>query len=270
MGDTSTADVILNAKSMGVYTIVSGIHPEAKTRQLADEAVLIPSDDHEALARFIRENKIDGVMTGASEFQICQMIQLCHKVGLPVYANEIQWHLCQDKACFKKLCREFNVPVVPEFEIDSEMKQADLTRIEYPVVVKPTDSCSSQGLSICFNENELRIAIPIAVSVSKSGRFLVEKCIISDNGFGCRYIVNNGEIYLSAVNDRYTVDKLDGCAHFGAVSRFPSKRIDSFINEMKAEKEGKLYVQYAVVLVDLPACRCDPRHRELRHLCKQR
>ena len=77
LGDSSTADIIKIAKAMGVYTIVSGIHPEAKTRWIADESIVIPSDDHDSLALYIKENSIDGVMTGASEFQILNMIHLC-------------------------------------------------------------------------------------------------------------------------------------------------------------------------------------------------
>ena len=232
LGDTSTADIINNAKRMGVYTVVTGIHPASKTRQLADEAILIPSDDHEALAKYIRDNRIDGVMTGASEFQILKMIQLCEKVGLPVSVSEKQWNLCQNKSSFKNLCREFGVPVVPEYKLSIDMNSEDLAKIHYPVVVKPTDACSSKGLSICSNEEELKDAIPFAVAASDSGGFIVEKCITSDYGFGCRYIANEGEIYLSAVNDRYTVDEFDGRAHISAVSRFPSKMIDSFIKDI--------------------------------------
>lgn len=228
LGDTSTADIIINAKKMGVHTIVTGIHPEANTRQLADEAILIPSDDHDALAQYIRDNVIDGVMTGASEFQVLNMIQLCEKVGLPVYVNEKQWNICQNKASFKKLCRKFGVPVVPEYKLSSAMAKEDLAQIHYPVVVKPTDACSSKGLSICSNEEELKAAIPFAIAASESGNFIVEKCITSDYGFGCRYIANDGEIYLSAVNDQYTVDEFDGRAHISAVSCFPSKKLDAF------------------------------------------
>ena len=228
LGDTSTADIITNAKKMGVYTVVTGIHPEAKTRKLADEAILIPSDEHDALANYIRDKGIDGVMTGASEFQILNMIQLCEKVGLPVYVNERQWAICQNKASFKNLCRAFDVPVVPEYKLSSEMAREDLAQIRYPVVVKPTDACSSKGLSICSNEDELKAAIPFAIAASDSGNFIVEKCITSDYGFGCRYIANNGEIVLSGVNDQYTVDEFDGRAHISAVSCWPSKKLASF------------------------------------------
>ena len=232
LGDSSTSDIIKIAKSMGVYTYVSGIHPEAKTRLLADESVVIPSDDHEALVQFIKDNEIDGVMTGASEFQIYNMILLCEKVGLPVYVNEKQWNICQNKATFKSLCREYDVPVVPEYHITAEMTPQDLAQIKYPVVVKPVDACSSKGLSICKNEEELKRAIPYAISESETSHFIVERCITSDYGFGCRYIANNGEIVLSALCDRYTVDEFDGKAHISSAAIFPSKLTDSFIRDI--------------------------------------
>lgn len=232
LGDSSTKDVILLAKRMGVYTIVTGIHPNAETRLLADENYVIPSDDYESLSILIHKKEIDGVMTGASEFQIQCMIRLCEKVGLPIYVNEDQWNLCQNKESFKNLCRKFDVPVIPEFHVTAELLPEDLARVKYPVVVKPVDACSSKGLSICNDEDELKIAVPLAISASETGRFIVEKCITSDYGFGCRYIANEGDIKLSAVCDRYTVDEFKGKAHISSAAVFPSKKIDSFIRDI--------------------------------------
>lgn len=232
LGDTSTSDIIKIAKKMGVYTIVTGIHPNAVTRTMADESFVIPSDDHESLSRLIEEKQIDGVMTGASEFQILNMIRLCERVGLPVYVSEKQWNICQNKESFKNLCREYGVPVVPEYVLTAEIKAQDLAQIQYPVVVKPVDACSSKGLSICSNEEDLRKAVPYALSASVSGRFIVEKCITSDYGFGCRYIANDGDIVLSALCDRYTVDEFDGRAHISSAAIFPSKLSESFIRDI--------------------------------------
>jgi len=232
LGDSSTSDIIKIAKGMGVYTIVTGIHPDAPTRKMADESYVIPSDDHESLSLLIKEKEIDGVMTGASEFQIQNMIQLCEKVGLPVYASEEQWNICQNKESFKKLCRKFGVPVVPEYHMTQEMTSQDLANVKYPVVVKPVDACSSKGLSICKNEEELKVAVPFAIAASETGHFIVEKCITSDYGFGCRYIANKGEIKLSALCDRYTVDEFDGRAHISSAAVFPSKLTDTFIHDI--------------------------------------
>ena len=232
LGGTSAKDIVLQAQKMGVYTIVADFNETNAAKQVADEKVLISTSDTNALVDFVRRNRIDGVFSGPSEFNIQQVMKVCHAAGLPFYATKEQWDICQNKAAFKALCRKFNVPVVPEYNVTIEMRPEDLAKVKYPVVVKPTDACSSKGLSICANEDELKKAIPLAISASSSASFIVEKCITSDYGFGCRYIANDGEIWLSAVNDQYTVDEFDGHAHISAVSCFPSKKTDTFIRDI--------------------------------------
>lgn len=63
---------------------------------------------------------------------------------------------------FKETCRKHNVPVVEEFSVNN------LEEVVYPAVVKPVDSCSSKGVSICHDRKELDIAIEKALSFSPS------------------------------------------------------------------------------------------------------
>lgn len=232
LGGSSAKDIVVQAKRMGVYTIVADWDETNKSKEIADESVIVSTTDIDTLVALIREKSIDGVFTGPSEFNLQQVMRVCEASGLPFYATQKQWDICQDKASFKELCRRFNVPVIPEYEVSSEIKPDELAKIKYPVVVKPADSYSSKGLSICKNEDELRKAIPYALSFSDSGRFIVEKCVTSDYGFGCRYIANNGEIVLSALCDRYTVDEFDGKAHISSAAIFPSKLTDTYIRDI--------------------------------------
>ena len=203
LGDTySTIGVIQLAKRLGVYTVVTGIHPNGDARKYADESIMIPSDDHESLTRYINDAKIDGVMTGASEFQIQNMILLCAKAKLPVYATKEQWDICQDKSSFKQLCRNYDVPVVPEYEVGATLRDE-----EFPVIVKPSDGCSARGLIVCYNNEELRVAEALARQQSPTGRILIEHYI--QNGgrtMSAKYIVSNGEYYLEIISDRYVMD----------------------------------------------------------------
>lgn len=43
----------------------------------ADEPVMISTADVEALTKFVRDNSVDGVMTGPGEFNIQNAIELC-------------------------------------------------------------------------------------------------------------------------------------------------------------------------------------------------
>ena len=232
LGGTSGKDIVSQAQRMGVYTIVADLEEMNASKRIADEGVVISTTDTEALVALIKEKHIDGVFSGPSEFNIQQVLKVSKAAGLPCYVTKEQWDICQNKASFKELCRQFNVPVVPDFDVTAEMRPEDLCKVKYPVVVKPTDACSSKGLSICSNEDELRAAIPLAISASESGKFIVEKCITSDYGFGCRYIASDGDILLSALCDRYTVDEFDGKAHISGAALFPSKMTDVFIRDI--------------------------------------
>ena len=232
LGGTSAKDIVAQAKRMGVYTIVADLEETNASKKLSDEGVVVSTTDTDRLVELIREKHIDGVFAGPSEFNIQQVMKVCEAAGLPFYVTRKQWDICQDKYTFKELCRKYNVPVVPEYKLTAELRPEDLIKIKYPVVVKPTDACSSKGLSICKNEKELRVAVPYAISASETGHFIVEKCITSDYGFGSRYIANNGDIVLSAVCDRYTVDEFDGKAHISAAAIFPSKKMESYIKEI--------------------------------------
>jgi hypothetical protein len=115
------------------------------------------------------------------------------------------------------------------------------------------DGCSSAGLSVCWNEEELVKAVPFAAEASRTGKIIVEKYITSDYGFGCRYIANEGEIYLSATNDRYTVDTIGGTALISCAAIFPSKKSDYYINTINKDviemfknigiKNGAMFMQ---------------------------
>lgn len=235
LGGTSSREIVEQAKRMGVYCIVADIEETDPGKEIADEAIYMSTTDFEGISRLIAEKHIDGVFCGPSEFNLQNVMKVCEQNGLPFYATQKQWNICQNKASFKELCRKFDVPCVPEYKLTEAFLEADLEQIRYPVIVKPVDAGSSRGISVCWNEAELREAVPKAIAVSKEKKFLVEKYIRCDYGFGSRYIANDGEIYLSAVCDRYTVDEPGGKALISSGAVFPSKKIDEYIEKINPQ-----------------------------------
>ena len=67
---------------------------------------------------------------------------------------------------------KYGVPTVPEFSKDNRPKAKD-----YPVIVKPVDGCSSRGITVCHNDEELSHAIDFALSQSLSSNVIIEKYI---------------------------------------------------------------------------------------------
>lgn len=230
-GEYSTLRVVEYAKEMGSYTIVTSNSPTGEAKDAADETLMYSSDDYDNIVKYIKENNVDGVMTGASEFHILNMLRICKMAGLPVYATEEQWNVCQNKKSFKKLCREYNVPCVKEFSADD-----DPNTFEYPVIVKPTDGCSARGISVCNNVEEYLASLQKALNYSVEKKVIVEQYI--QNGgttMSMKYIIRDGEIYLEAVGDRYVLDAQNGKALITAAAFYPSKHTQFYIDNIDAK-----------------------------------
>lgn len=226
-GKAATVNVVQLAKKMGMETHVTGIQEGGQAKEIADYTLLAGSEEHDKLIKYIRDNHIDGVMTGSAEFQVQEMIKLCAKAGLPCYATEAQWDATQDKRHFKDLCKKFGVPGVPEYSVNDELKDED-----FPVIVKPVDSCSSIGISICQNNEELAIAKEKALEASASKKILIERYI--ENGgvtHVVKYVVVDGEFYMEVMGDRYVLQN----GLITAVTFFPSKNTESYMKTIDSK-----------------------------------
>ncbi len=245
------------AKKMGVYTIVADYNKNFPAKRIADEKILISTSDTEALLKVCKEKKIDGVFSGYSETNQFYTLDLCEKGGYPYYGTRMQVETYAEKNNFKRCCEKYGVPTVPEYHLTSDLKAEDLEKLEYPIVIKPADSYSGKGITICSDGNMLPDAIETALKVSKNKRFLAEKYMDDEHYdiITAYYSVQNGIAALSAMVDRYMYE-------FGETRRlntallYPSQYLDRFISEADEKirfmlketgvKDGTLFIEGGV------------------------
>lgn len=213
------------AKEMGAYVYVADEKKEkGPAKQIADEAIVISTNDYKTLLDFIKEKNIDGVLTGPGEFNIVNAMTISKMAGLPFYCNKEQWDICQDKRHFKDFCQKYGLPGVPEYSVDDLLSMND-----FPVIVKPVDGCSSRGINICRNQGDYVKAKTAALMASKAGKILVEKYV--DNGgvtIDAKYVVIDGRFHLEAIGDRHV---LNG-GLITAISFYPSKYYKAFMEQV--------------------------------------
>lgn len=236
IGATSMmATAVETAKKHGIYTVVVDYFEDSPAKKIADKAYLVSTADTEMLLEICKNEKIDGVYSNYSEVNQFFTLDLTERGGYYNYATREQANILANKANFKAACRKYGVGVVPEFELDENCKQQDLAQIEYPAIVKPVDSFSGKGITICQNEEELREAIPVALGVSKSRKFLVEK-YMSDEDYdviAVYYSIQDGKVALSSMVDRYMVD-FENKRRLNTALVYPSQYLGRFLNEMDA------------------------------------
>lgn len=234
-GTSASLDLVKNAREMGVYTIVTDDQPTGVAKQLADETAMVSTTDIDGLLQLIRDRQVDGVFCGPSEFNIRNLLRVCELAGLPCYTTTEIWDLCANKDVFKQFCRQYDVDCTPEYELTADMTDEELDQLDYPIIIKPVDGCSSKGITVCMDKSNVREAYQSAMDVSTCKRIIAEKYIQNDGElFSVRYLLRDGEAYPYFVMDTYVADPVHRTSLISALTYAPSKYMDYYMEHMDA------------------------------------
>lgn len=192
-----SCEIVRKAQAMGIYTLVADYNKieDSPGKQIADEAVDLSVTDVDAVVAYVKENRIDGVFVGFNDMLLPYYAEICEKTGLPCYGTKEQFETLIAKDRYKALCRQFDVPTIPEYEIDDE-------HIQYPVLVKPVDSSGSRGITICYDSKQLIDAVEIGKKASKTKKVLIER-YMDGREVTVFWTFQNGNYYLSALANRH-------------------------------------------------------------------
>lgn len=226
-GNFLSKDIVKAAKELGVYTIVTDWYDIVRSpaKVIADEAWNVSTTDYASLTKLIKNNKIDGIITGFTDSYLLPYQHLCELNKLPCYATLEQFKITLDKDLFKKLCVANHVPVVPEYDLNTFniSKLSDQNKI----IIKPVDNSGSRGICICDNPEEFHNKIKYALSFSGSKHVLLEKYMDCDD-VSFEYKIQDGEIFLSSICDRY-IYKTSSLGSVTSKLIYPSKYTDLYL-----------------------------------------
>lgn len=185
----STKEIIQEAGNRGWYTIVTDNVPlaESDAKQAADEYWMISTAEVDQLEQKCREEGVDAVFAGVSEFNLDRVRIIAQDLGLPCYIDEDVWKYARNKHLFKAKCIEKGIPVVQEYSVPDPDDNAAWDQIVYPVVVKPVDGTGNAGLSICRNRQELAAGLQKAESFGDNPDLIIERYITGEEMWNYYY-----------------------------------------------------------------------------------
>lgn len=241
-GNALICDIVNAAKKLGVYTIVTDWYDpkQSVAKLISDEAWNISTKDYDELSARIQRDKIDGVLTGFADSYLLPYQHLCEINGLPCYATKEQFEWTMDKNIFKEKCRQYGVPVVPEYEVKSFDKSVIDKR--HRVIIKPVDNSGSRGICICNNPDDFEEKLAYGLSFSEKKEVIIERYMDCDD-VSFEYKLQDGKAMLSSICDRYIYKTPDE----GSITSYliyPSKYTDMYIANVDKkvremfEKEG--------------------------------
>ena len=219
------------AKELGVYVVCCDRYENwdiSPAKKMADEAWNLDYTDTEAVAEKCREVGIDGVIAGYGEDRVMAACRISKAIGAPFYATEEQIEITRNKRVFKDLCKKHGVPVPTDYCFSLPLSKEDREKIEYPVIVKPSDNGGRKGISVCLNDSELDAAIEYAADQSKNGEIVIEE-YVTGTELCAVYTLADGEISLSCLNDKYNSEDQGGVSRLCDLVITPSRYYKSYI-----------------------------------------
>lgn len=231
-GNPETSALVRVANNMGVKCIVaSGRHTD-DAKKYCWKASDIDGMDVPGLIALAREEKVDGVLVGVADILVPSYCKVCDALNLPCYATERIVDVFSYKDVFKATCESYGIHGIPEYYLDAEMNPSDIAKIVYPVMVKPVDNGGGVGMTVVYQESELKAAVEKALAASPKKRFILERYMDGVEDMGMYYTFKDGYCSASCIYDRYTTDEQPGMSRVCLGGTYPSKHMNEYMKRM--------------------------------------
>lgn len=170
--------VIKAAHEQGYYVITADYIPDNIAHKYSDEYVNVSIIDKEAVLKVAQEKQIDGIMSFGVDPGVVAASYVQNKMGLPSFGPFESVEILQNKDKFRAFLAKngFNVPQAKGYD-SVEAALSDSYWYPWPVIVKPTDSAGSKGVTRVDKFEDLRPALEYAMEHSLSGHIIVEEFI---------------------------------------------------------------------------------------------
>lgn len=197
-GSAQQVPAIETAKKLGYYTVLCDYLEDNPGQYSADKFYLISTTNKEAVLEVAQNEKVDGVIAYASDPAAPTAAFVAEKMGLPSNPYQSVEILC-NKDRFRSFLQEngFNAPKYGGYS-EKEKAKNDIKNFSMPVIIKPSDSSGSKGVTVLYNLDLLDDAIELAFSFSRSHRIIIEEFIEKKHKYlvGGDLFIDNGKIIL--------------------------------------------------------------------------
>ena len=193
-GSAQQVVAIKTAKKLGYYTVLCDFLTDNPGQYVADKFYLVSTTDKKAVLKVAKEEKVDGVLAYASDPAAPTAAYVAEYMGLPTNPYEAV-QILSEKHLFRKYLEEhnFETPKSIAFHAKEYSLQTEelISKLTFPVLVKPVDSSGSKGITMLESVRELHNAIKYAEGFSRNKILQIEEYLTKDH----EYLVG-GDIFV--------------------------------------------------------------------------
>ena len=176
-GSYAQLPFIKEAKARNYYIILIDYLENNPGQEFADEYFSLSTTDLEGVLELAEKIKPDYIYSYASDPAAITVAYVSEQLHL--HGNSLQSvKILSEKDLFRNLLIEngFNCPKVLSLS-ERNLNSPLIEDLEYPVIVKPTDSSGSKGVTKVDSFNNLDSAMEYALTFSRNRRVIIEEFI---------------------------------------------------------------------------------------------
>lgn len=158
-----------------VELILLDMVKNVKALPYADRFEQISTMDREAVLSFAKKERIDYILTACGDQPLSTMAYVSAQMGLPCYLTEEEVRDLTNKIYMKQKMVENGIPTAKHIYVDKDTSDIDISKLRFPLIVKPVDSNGSKGVKKVMNRAELRPMLQEALHYSISKKAIIEE-----------------------------------------------------------------------------------------------
>lgn len=220
-------------KEKGYYVIVVSIDGDYPCFKEADKTYHIDTRNKEEILKAAQQERIDAIITDQTDVSVPAVAYVAEKMGLRGIGYETALKFT-DKYEMRKAAKQAGVGV-PDFDkattLDEALKISH--RMGFPLIIKPTDSSGSRGVTKINSEEELRTNFDLSKKYSSAGTVIVEQFIE-----GKEYLVDG-----FAMGHKYINLDLGEKEYFNVPNIFVSKMCMFSSAAKETDRVGKMVLE---------------------------
>lgn len=200
---------IKKAKKMGLQPVVADMNPNAIGFQ--EDGIIkevISTIDTPAIIEAAKRNRVDGVMTVASDMPMRAVAAVAEELGLVGISKETAIK-ATDKGEMRMALCESGVPIPAFYRVRSKEEYSSavnkIKEAGYKCIVKPADNSGSRGIDLLhdFEQETIDKAYEYSKQSSRSGDLMVEEYMEGDE-VSVESLSVDGVCHVIQITDKLT------------------------------------------------------------------
>lgn len=208
-GSAQQIIAIETAKKLGYYTILCDYLPDNPGQEAADKFYQVSTTDKEAVLEVAKKENINGIVAYSSDPAAPTAAFVSQEMKLPGIPYSIATSFCE-KNLFRVFLKDNNFNVPGFVELNKNSTISELSALCYPIIIKPSDSSGSKGVTIIESGTEFLAALKYAAEYARNGVIIAEEFIVRDHKdvIEAEIFVVDGEVQvwglINSVRDKET------------------------------------------------------------------